>query len=225
MGQTLILHIQKGSLSFKKKTPLWEGVKGGRGGSLSTPNLFGGGFFSPIQVFSRVRVSLRGSSPPKIIWEGGPLEVFCRGMTLKGEEGGVPQERRGEIPFSLSLSSEVPFLPITMDELRVPFLSSLNLVPVRQRSGREERGGFSKTPPPFLPSFFCPRGGPDLSLLTVSFHGTQQKREDPHFLLEGESTLSLSQGESMEDLFILLSQRKTQPLSSQFGDRQRLSIS
>jgi hypothetical protein len=62
-------------------------------------------------------------------------------------------------------------------------------------------------------------------LLTVSFHGTQQKREDPHFLLEGESTLSLSQGESMEDLFILLSQRKTQPLSSQFGDRQRLSIS
>lgn len=153
MGQTLILHIQKGSLSFKKKTPLWEGVKGGRGGSLSTPNLFGGGFFSPIQVFSRVRVSLRGSSPPKIIWEGGPLEVFCRGMTLKGEEGGVPQERRrGEIPFSLSLSSEVPFLPITMDELRVPFLSSLNLVPVRQRSGREERGVFQN--PTTLPFFF-----------------------------------------------------------------------
>jgi hypothetical protein len=47
MGQTLILHIQKGSLSFKKKTPLWEGVKGGRGGSLSTPNLFGGGVLLP----------------------------------------------------------------------------------------------------------------------------------------------------------------------------------
>jgi hypothetical protein len=90
---------------------------------------------------------------------GGPLEVFCRGMTLKGEEGGVPQERRGEIPFSLSLSSEVPFLPITMDELRVPFLSSLNLVPVRQRSGREERGGVFQNPTTLPFFFFLPQRG------------------------------------------------------------------
>lgn len=199
-------------------------LKGGEGVPYLLQTYLEGGFFSPIQVFSRVRVSLRGSSPPKIIWEGGPLEVFCRGMTLKGEEGGVPQERRGEIPFSLSLFRG-SFSSNNNGRVKSPLFIQPQFGPGSAEKWEGREGGFSKTPPPFLPSFFCPRGGPDLSLLTVSFHGTQQKREDPHFLLEGESTLSLSQGESMEDLFILLSQRKTQPLSSQFGDRQRLSIS
>lgn len=133
-------------------------LKGGEGVPYLLQTYLEGGFFSPIQVFSRVRVSLRGSSPPKIIWEGGPLEVFCRGMTLKGEEGGVPQERRGEIPFSLSLFRG-SFSSNNNGRVKSPLFIQPQFGPGSAEKWEGREGGVFQNPTtlPFF-FFFAPEG-------------------------------------------------------------------